>query len=374
MSPRNSLMMLPARRLRCVGDLGPVFLWLHKAEPAFDRGSRPLPAGGIRMSPMSGHSALPVLETPTQRPRVIPAGRAYVRVSITDRCNLRCRYCMPEQGVQLSARREHADIDEHIEAIARLDEQVGVRKIRITGGEPLVRKDVVELVRRIRERFAGAELCMTTNAVLLDRFAQQLADAGLDRVNISIDSLRRDRFEDITRRDDLSAVLRGIDAAFKAGLGPVKFNAVLLRALNLDEYPELVRFAVDCGGTMRFIELMEIGESGYDHSAAFVSADEAFSKIDEVYPSRWLEGLHGVARPALVTIDGVEHEVGFIRPVTEPFCSTCDRMRVDTLGRVHSCLMGEDPQEADIAANLFADKTEPTWSWRRVASMSSIGG
>jgi cyclic pyranopterin phosphate synthase len=281
---------------------------------------------------------------------------------------------MPERGVELSSRKEHATIEEHLVAIEGLDRDVGVRKIRITGGEPLVRKDAVELVARIRRRFPNAELGMTTNGVYLEELAVPLKAAGLHRVNISIDSLDRERFHRLTRRDQLPAVLRGIDAAIAAELTPVKLNVVMVRSVNIDEFPALVRFAARKGAQVRFIELMEIGESGFDQRAEFVSADEAIERVASALPLRLLGGLHGVARPAMVTVDGVEHEVGFISPVTEPFCSSCDRMRIDALGRMHSCLMAEDPRDSEQAGALYAAKEEPSSSWQRRASMSSIGG
>ena len=299
---------------------------------------------------------------------------AYVRLSVTDRCNLRCTYCMPERPDSWTARSSHASIAEHIEALERIDERVGVHKIRFTGGEPLIRRDFTELVRAIRARFNDIEICMTTNAVHLAEQAWDLAEAGISRVNISFDSLRPERVAKLCGKDVLSRIIAGIDAAVEAGLTPVKLNTVLLRSLNLDELPALVRFAAGRNLEIRFIELMDIGDSPVCHKDEFVSADEAIALIEEEMRLVLLPGLRGVAQPARVDVGGRLRRIGFIRPVTQPFCGSCDRVRIDTLGQVHACLMAERPVAASFVESAFQSKEAPSSSWQRNASMCSIGG
>jgi len=260
----------------------------------------------------------------------------YLRISVTDRCDFRCVYCMePDQRF---APRDRVLSLAEIALVARTFVDLGVRKIRLTGGEPLVRPDVLSLIRDIARQPGLDELVITTNGSRLEALAAEVRRAGVRRINISLDSLRPERFRTVTRKGDLARVLRGIDAALAAGFERVKLNAVILRHRNDDEVPDLVRFAVEKGINISFIEEMPIGHIGdHDRAAAFYSSDQIRSDLAAHFtlvPTTETTG--GPAR--YYRIPGTETRVGFISPHSHNFCSDCNRVRVTAEGRLLLCL------------------------------------
>ena len=291
----------------------------------------------------------------TRRPIAIPLIDPFarrvkdLRISITDRCNFRCTYCMPEEGMQWLPRDEVLSYEE-IARIARVCvERFGFEAIRITGGEPLIRAHVVRLFEMLAP--LGVDLALTTNGVKLPEMAHDLKAAGLNRVNISLDSLRRERFLAMTRRDELDRVLAGIDAAIDAGLAPVKVNAVVIRGVNDDEVVDLAAFARDKGVGMRFIEFMPLdADDAWDNSQV-MPAREIVARINEQFPLHRAASSPGHVQPAdrYVYDDGIG-DVGVIASVTEPFCGNCDRVRITAEGRFRTCLFAVD--EFDLRAIL----------------------
>lgn len=255
----------------------------------------------------------------------------YLRLSVTDLCNYRCRYCMPPEGVVKRPHGEILSVEEYAE-IAEVAVRSGVRKIRLTGGEPLVRRGILEICRRIRAIPGLEELCLTTNGALLPDLAPALRQAGVDRVNISLDTLRRDRFASITRRDPPADLLAGVRAAEAAGLTPIKLNAVLIGGFNDDEIESFVNLTRDHPWEVRFIELMPMGPcAGWDKSC-FLPADTVLTRV----PSLQEIDSGGVARR--YRLPGAPGTVGLISPLSHSFCDVCRRIRVTADGRLKGCL------------------------------------
>ena len=276
----------------------------------------------------------PTAEVP--RPLVDSYGRVHrdLRISVTDRCNFRCTYCMPEEGMTWLPKGEVLTFEE-LERIARLMvERHGVRSIRLTGGEPTVRAHLPVLVAKLA--VLPADLSLTTNGATLRSVAPALADAGLRRVNVSLDSLRPERFAQLTRRDQLDDVLDGIDAAVEAGLTPVKVNVVVVRGVNDDEIVDLARFGRDVGVTVRFIEWMPLDGGDAWTNEQVVTQAEIVERIGATFP---LEAMDRGSEPAerFRYQDG-GGEVGVIPSVTRPFCEQCDRIRLTADGQLRSCL------------------------------------
>jgi cyclic pyranopterin phosphate synthase len=276
----------------------------------------------------------------------------YLRISVTDKCNLRCTYCMPVQGLDWIPRPELLMYEE-IASVVRQMAELGLRRVRLTGGEPLVRRDLPELVRMLRDVGALEDIALSTNAVLLPQFAAELRDAGLDRVNISVDTLRRDRFEAIARRPVrfFDAMLEGIEAAERAGFAPIKINTVMLRGLNDDELPELAAITRDRPWHVRLIELMPVGENLH-LTEGFVSADEILRRvrgIDELVPDAGPPG-NGPAR--YFRFPGAPGSVGVITPMSHNYCDRCNRMRLTADGQLRTCLFGT--HQVDLRAPLRA--------------------
>jgi GTP 3',8-cyclase len=271
-------------------------------------------------------------------PLVDRYGRVHkdLRISITDRCNLRCTYCMPEDGVVFASRSDLLSFDELVR-IARVARDLGVTRVRITGGEPLVRRGVERFIGRLGA-LGFEDLSLTTNGTELAQKAPALVAAGLHRVNISCDSLQPERFAAIRRFGDLGVVLAAMDAAEAAGLHPVKVNVVLLAGVNDDEIVDFAAFARDTGRIVRFIEYMPLDGAGAWERDRVVSADQVLSDIRRHWP---LEEIEDSDLPAPATryrfSDGVG-EVGVIPTVTQPFCGTCDRVRVTADGAIRNCL------------------------------------
>jgi GTP 3',8-cyclase len=271
----------------------------------------------------------------------------YLRLSVTDRCDFRCRYCMAEEMTFLP-RNQVLSLEE-LTVVARAFRQLGVDKLRVTGGEPLIRRDVLQLFQNLG-RMGFRDLTVTTNGVRLIDFARPLVDAGVHRVNISLDSLRPERFRDITRTGDLTQVLRGIQAAQNAGFRRIKLNAVMLRHFNSDEAVDLVRFALDNGMDISFIEEMPLGEiDGHQRSAEFVSSAELREQLAPFFSLTQVEESSG--GPARYwAARGYCNYIGFISPHSQHFCDTCNRVRVSAEGRLLLCLGNE--HSADLRAVL----------------------
>jgi GTP 3',8-cyclase len=289
-----------------------------------------------------------------------------LRVSLTDRCNLRCEYCMPAEGLDWLPSEAVLSDDEVVRLITIGVERLGIREVRFTGGEPLVRRGLVGIVARTHA--LGVETSLTTNGLGLARTATALAEAGLDRVNVSIDSVRPETFAEVTRRDRLHDVLAGLSAAQDAGLGPVKLNAVLLRGVNDDQAPELLRWAVAHGYQLRFIEQMPLdAQHGWSRSE-MVTADEIQRLLEKEFVLEPAEEPRGSAPAELFTVDGGPATVGIIASVSRPFCGDCDRVRLTADGQVRNCLFARE--ESDLRAAMRAGASDDDLARRWVAAMA----
>ncbi len=267
-----------------------------------------------------------------------------LRVSITDRCNFRCVYCMPAEGLVWLPKEEILTFEEIVRVVG-VFVSLGVGALKLTGGEPTVRADFARLVRMLREAQPDIEMSMTTNGILLDRLAKPLAEAGLDRVTVSCDSLLRHRFAEMTRRDALDRVLAGIRAAEEAGLTPIKINCVVIAGQNEGEAVEFARFSRDTGHEVRFIEYMPLdAEQAWERAKVVPNAD-ILQDIDAVFP---LVPAEGEPDPAstFTFADGAPGAIGVISSVTEPFCDTCNRLRLTSDGQLRACLFALD--EVDL--------------------------
>ena len=263
-----------------------------------------------------------------------------LRISVTDRCNFRCTYCMPLDEYPWIERAQILTFEE-IERTARIFAELGVRKIRLTGGEPLVRKDLARLVKMLAEIPGIDDLAMTTNASRLTELAQPLRDAGLRRVTVSLDTLRPDRFKAITKRGDLEPVLSGLEAARDAGLGSIKINAVIERAVNEDEVVDLARFGRENGFELRFIEFMDVGNVNHWRSEKLVPKADIVAAVSSAFPVRPSGGTRGSAPAARYEYLDGKGSFGVIASVTEPFCGACSRARLTADGRLVTCLFSE---------------------------------
>lgn len=328
---------------------------------------------------------------PEPRDLVDPYDRTVrdLRISVTDRCNFRCTYCMPAEGMAWLPREEILSFEE-ITRLARICvERFGFESVRITGGEPTVRAGLPALLKMISD--LGVDLSLTTNGSTLGLLAGRLADAGLTRINVSLDSLRADRFRELTKRDDLGKVLDGIDAALAAGLSPVKVNAVLMRGINDDEVIDFAEFGREKGITVRFIEFMPLDAQGEWSESRMVPADETVATLMERYE---LEPVTRGSEPAerFRYADG-RGEIGVIASVTRPFCGDCDRVRLTAEGAFRTCLFAHHehdlraPMRAgasdDELAALLEEAVGTKWAGHSIGqvhfiqprrSMSQIGG
>jgi cyclic pyranopterin phosphate synthase len=293
------------------------------------------------------------------RPLIDPFQRSisYLRVSVTDRCNLRCVYCMPEQGVPFVPHQEILTLEE-MARIIRVAAGMGLRRVRLTGGEPLVRKGVVDLVRWINQTPGIEDISLTTNGMILASHAHELAAAGLKRVSVSLDTLRLERFRQITRRGDLSAVMAGIAAARDAGLSPLKLNVVVMREVNDDEIVEIARTTLDEDWQVRFIELMPFMDEQEtcirDTSRAldFIPSQEVRRQIEEALgPLEATETSTGGGPAKYYRLPDARGLIGFISPLSEEqFCATCNRMRLTADGKIRPCLLTD--QEVNLKETL----------------------
>jgi GTP 3',8-cyclase len=325
-------------------------------------------------------------------PLVDPYGRTVrdLRISVTDRCNFRCQYCMPEEGMVWLPRDEVLTFEE-IERVARVCvERFGFDGIRLTGGEPTVRAHLPVLVEKLAR--LGVDLAMTTNGATLGLLAEELRRAGLRRINISCDSLRRDRFSALTHRDALDRVLDGINASLDAGFDPVKVNCVVLRGVNDDELVDFASFGRERGVIVRFIEWMPLDAQGEWGRDKVVPAREVVAAIDAVYPLSAVPTRGSQPAERFVYEDG-GGEVGVIGSVTQSFCGSCDRVRITAEGQFRNCLFAvretdlrailrSGGSDDDLAAAIAAD-VGTKWAGHSIGqvhfvkparSMSQIGG
>ena len=330
---------------------------------------------------------------PADGPLVDTFGRVAddLRVSVTDRCNFRCTYCMPAEGLNWLPKEEILTFEE-LARLVRIFVGLGARSIKVTGGEPTVRADLPTLVRMLRDVGPGLDISMTTNGVLLDRLAKPLAEAGLDRVTVSCDSLMRHRFEEMTRRDALDKVLSGIRAAEGAGLTPVRINCVVIGGQNQGEVVDFARWARETGHQVRFIEYMPLDAERAWERAKVVPSSSIVQAIDEVYPLVSAGPDHEPATSYRFA-DGAPGGIGVIASVTQPFCDSCNRLRLTAEGQVRACLFALD--ETDLRAPMREGASDEElekliradvwgkWSGHRInhpdfvqpeRSMSMIGG
>lgn len=294
---------------------------------------------------------------PEEGPLIDTYGRVHndLRISITDRCNLRCVYCMPEEGMVFRNRKELLSFDE-LERIVRVAHDLGVTSVRLTGGEPLVRKGVVGFVRRL-SAIGFDDIAMTTNGTELAGLAGQLVDAGLRRVNISCDSLRPERFRAIRRRGELDVVQRAMDVAERVGLSPLKVNVVLMAGENDDEILDFAEYARSTNRIIRFIEFMPLDAEGHWSRGGVVAGDEVFRQINERWPLEPVALASDDPAPAtrFRFRDG-KGEIGLISSVTRPFCGSCNRLRLTADGAIRNCLFSDD--ELSVRDSLRAGMTD----------------
>lgn len=267
---------------------------------------------------------------------------SYLRLSVTDRCDLRCRYCMPEHGVE---QKQHSQILSYEEMLTVVKEcaKFGIRKIRITGGEPLVRKGVIDFISQLKKIEGINEINLTTNGIKLAKYAVQLKEAGVDSINISLDSLREDRFGYITRCGNLTDVLMGIQNALEVGFERIKVNVVAMKGFNDDEIMDFVDLAKDNPIYVRFIELMSIGQAVFLKDK-YISSDDIRKRIP--HPLKEVENRLGTGPAEYYSIDGYKGLIGFIDPVSNCFCTKCNRIRLTADGKLIPCLHSE--KEVDL--------------------------
>ncbi|MFE4425064.1 GTP 3',8-cyclase MoaA [Streptomyces sp. NPDC056817] len=287
-----------------------------------------------------------------------------LRVSLTDRCNLRCTYCMPEEGLAWLARPRLLTDDEVVRLVGIAVTGLGVTEVRFTGGEPLLRPGLAGIVARCAALTPRPELSLTTNGIGLARAVGALREAGLDRVNVSLDTLRPDRFKALTRRDRHREVLAGLTAAREAGLEPVKINSVLMRGINDDEPAELLAWAVRHGYHLRFIEQMPLDPQHGWQREQMVTAEEILGKLAAGFsltPER--RGQRGSAPAERWLVDGGPATVGVIASVTRPFCRACDRTRLTADGQVRTCLFAREETDLRTALRSGASDEEVAAVW-----------
>lgn len=298
-------------------------------------------------------------------------GRSHddLRVSVTDRCNLRCAYCMPEEPVWYP--RERILRFEEVERVVRIAASLGVRKVRVTGGEPLVRRDVARLVAALAAIPGIEDLSLTSNGVLLARHARSLAEAGLDRVNVSLDTLDGKRFAALTGRDALPAVLEGLDAAAAAGLRPIKLNTVLLRGINDDEATSLVAFARERRFEIRFIEFMPLENGGSWDPSRVVRGAAVREAVHALWPIAPAPRQDPNAPATRWLFEDGSGSLGFIDSVSSPFCGACARIRLTADGKLRVCLY--DDRETDLKELLRSGATDEEIAGRFAIALSGKG-
>ncbi|MCQ4083379.1 GTP 3',8-cyclase MoaA [Streptomyces sp. RB6PN25] len=288
-----------------------------------------------------------------------------LRVSLTDRCNLRCTYCMPEEGLQWLAKPDLLTDDEIVRLVRIAVTTLGVTEVRFTGGEPLLRPGLVSIVGRCAALEPRPRLSLTTNGIGLARIAASLRDAGLDRVNVSLDTLRPDVFQTLSRRKRHTDVIEGLHAARDAGLTPVKINSVLMRGINDDEAPELLAWALEHAYQLRFIEQMPLDAQHGWQRKNMVTAEEILTKLSTRFTLTPEESsARGSAPAERWLVDGGPATVGVIASVTRPFCRACDRTRLTADGQVRNCLFAREESDLRTALRAGAADAEIAALWR----------
>ncbi|WBB73744.1 GTP 3',8-cyclase MoaA [Micromonospora sp. WMMD1128] len=287
-----------------------------------------------------------------------------LRVSLTDKCNLRCTYCMPAEGLPWLAGPQLLTDEEIVRLVGVAVRRLGITEVRFTGGEPLIRPGLPGIVAAVAALSPRPRISLTTNGIGLARLAPALRAAGLDRVNVSLDTLDRARFATLTRRDRHDDVLAGLAGAATAGLTPVKINTVLMRGVNDDEAPELLRFALAHDYQLRFIEQMPLdAQHGWDRST-MVTADEILAALRAEFELRPDPAERGAAPAETWLVDGGPAQVGVIASVTRPFCGDCDRTRLTADGQVRNCLFATEESDLRAALRAGADDEEIARRWR----------
>jgi len=281
---------------------------------------------------------------------------SYLRVSITDRCNYRCIYCQSEKEFEFIPHKEILRFEEIVEIVQEAV-NLGITKVRVTGGEPLVREGIVDFIRHLRKINKLEDISLTTNAFFLSEYAEKLKDAGLNRVNISLDSLQEEKYKKITRGGSLEKALKGIDSALKAGLLPIKINTVLIRGINDDEVEDFVRLALERPLNIRFIEFMPSGEELKDnYRDKFISVLEIKENLVEKYSFRPTDINSGNGPAKYYQIKGGQGTIGFITALSQHFCETCNRIRLTSEGKLRPCLFSN--KEVDIKQAIRNAKTD----------------
>ena len=297
-----------------------------------------------------------------------------LRVSLTDRCNLRCAYCMPPEGLDWLPSTDQLTDDEVVRLVRIGVELLGIREVRFTGGEPLLRRGLAGIVARTAALRPRPEISLTTNAIGLERTAGTLRAAGLDRINVSLDTLRPETFRKLARRDRLPDVLDGLAAAAAAGLSPVKVNAVLMRDLNDDEAVPLLRYCLDRGYELRFIEQMPLDAQHGWKRAEMVTAEEILAALGREFTLTPDDPRQRGSAPAeAFGVDGGPARVGVIASVTRPFCGTCDRVRLTADGQVRNCLFARSESDLRGPLRAGADDAELAAAWRRAVAVKLPG-
>ncbi|MBC1397292.1 GTP 3',8-cyclase MoaA [Listeria fleischmannii] len=326
-------------------------------------------------------------------------GRAhdYIRISVTDRCNLRCVYCMPEEGLKFLPHEKVLSKDEIVDFM-KIMAQFGIKKVRITGGEPLLRTDIVDIVSGIANIPEIEDVAVTTNAMYLNKKAEALKEAGLSRINVSLDSLQADRFKEITRGGRLQKVLDGIQKAEEVGLFPIKLNVVLIKGQNDDEIIDFLKFTKDKDINIRFIEYMPIGHAGNSWKKKYLSLNTIFEACKEAgFEYEPVDTVKGNGPSENYRIKGAKGTFGLIHPVSSHFCASCNRLRLTADGYIKACLYWDEelnirpyiqnnpeelmkivqqsidnkPESHEMALKLQDEDTSHKPTWRR---MSQIGG
>lgn len=296
-----------------------------------------------------------------------------LRVSLIDKCNLRCTYCMPAEGLPWLKRTEMLDTGEMIRLIRLAVEHLGVTNVRFTGGEPLLRQDLVDVIAATTRMEGRPKTSLTTNGINLGRYSDQLVEAGLDRVNVSLDTLDRDTFHELTRRDRMEDVLTGLEAAKSTGLEPVKVNAVLLRGVNEHEAGDLLRFCLRNGYHLRFIEQMPLDpQHGWDREQ-MITADEILERLGAEFTLTPHHAERGSAPAERWLVDGGPETVGVIGSVTRPFCADCDRTRLTADGQLRSCLFSQTETNLREPLRDGADDDEIARLWRETMWAKAAG-
>ena len=267
----------------------------------------------------------------------------YLRISITDRCNLRCTYCMPKEGLSLLGNDDILRYEE-ILRVVNVAVEMGITKVRITGGEPLVRRGIVDFISKLSSIPGLKDISLTTNGILLESFAHLLLEAGIKRINISLDSLNPEKYAKITRGGSLADVLKGIEAVYQAGFYPIKINVVAIKGTNEDEILDFAILSLKKPFQIRFIELMPLGQAGLQYEGKYLSNDVIYQRINNFYPLLPVTGREnntdGPAR--IYKIEGGQGEIGFISPISRHFCNICNRLRLTADGHLRACLLTDN--------------------------------